>query len=326
MSFRAAFLPTLRSDLSGPSGQFIRSRTQQLVAKRFSTATHGHTHGRTHSHPHAHAEPNTRQRQGPGAFRRWATRFVLALAFPAVYVAGAAFPPQMVLLIFPRYAPPPPHKDSARGKSHVCDMERCMQELDIVEDMRKKVAQGEWYETRPYQNYDPNKVHNSLTAGSLRGPGMLAIAPVLFAKTDESEAIAVIHLGRALCGHDGIIHGGLLATVFDETLARNALLNLPTNIGVTANLNINYKSPCMADQFIIVRTKLDTVKGRKSVVSGSMETISGEKIAEATGTFVEPKWAQFLASSGVTEAMGTRKIPDPSKSPMLLDDQTEHII
>jgi acyl-coenzyme A thioesterase PaaI-like protein len=28
-------------------------------------------------------------------------------------------------------------------------------------------------------------------------------------------------MGRALCGHDGIIHGGLIATVFDETLARN---------------------------------------------------------------------------------------------------------
>jgi acyl-coenzyme A thioesterase PaaI-like protein len=31
----------------------------------------------------------------------------------------------------------------------------------------------------------------------------------------------VLHLGRALCGHDGIVHGGLLATVFDESLARN---------------------------------------------------------------------------------------------------------
>ena len=36
-----------------------------------------------------------------------------------------------------------------------------------------------------------------------------------------SLTAAVIHLGRALCGHDGIIHGGLIATVFDESLARN---------------------------------------------------------------------------------------------------------
>ncbi|WRT64655.1 uncharacterized protein IL334_001589 [Kwoniella shivajii] len=316
MSFRAGILPSLKGNLPGPS---IRIRPNQLSARGYSSATHAHPHTQTY----AHSAP--RYRQGPSAFRKWATRFALALAFPAVYVAGAAFPPQLVLFVFPRYAPPPPHKDSPRGKSHMSDMERCIHEVDIVEDTRKKVAAGEWYETRPYQNYDPNKVHNSLTAGSLRGPGMLAIAPVLFAKADESEAIAVIHLGRALCGHDGIIHGGLLATVFDETLARNALLNLPSRIGVTANLNINYRSPCMADQFVIVRTKLENVKGRKAVVSGYMETTSGERIADATGLFIEPKWAQFLASSGVTEAMG-RPLPSPSKSPILLDDQTEHII
>ncbi len=41
----------------------------------------------------------------------------------------------------------------------------------------------------PYDKFDPQKIHNSLTAGSLRGPGKLAIAPVVFAKEDESEAI-----------------------------------------------------------------------------------------------------------------------------------------
>ncbi|WVF69660.1 hypothetical protein IAT40_004439 [Kwoniella sp. CBS 6097] len=318
MSFRAAFIPSLRGSLgpaAGPSANTMRSRTAGQARanfRRFTTAT-------------LDSAPPT-QRTGPSAFRKWATRLALALAFPAVYVAGAAFPPQLVLFVFPRYAPPPPHRDSARGKSHIGDMERCIQELDLVEDMRKKVHAGEgWYETRPYDKYDPQKVHNSLTAGSLRGPGMLAIPPVLFSKTDESEAIAIVHLGRALCGHDGIVHGGLLATVLDESLGRNALLNLPSRIGVTANLNINYRSPCMADQFVIVRTKLDTIKGRKCIVSGSMETLTGERVADATALFIEPKWAQFLASSGVTEAMG-RPIPSPQKSPALMDGQTERLI
>ena len=83
-----------------------------------------------------------------------------------------------------------------------------------------------------------------------------------------------------------------------------ALLNLPTHIGVTANLNVNYRSPLHADQvslfparesserarghradssqFVVVRTKLDSVNGRKVMVSGTMETLEGEKIAEAT--------------------------------------------
>lgn len=105
---------------------------------------------------------------------------------------------------------------------------------------------------------------------------------VVVALADKKPlVVAVIHLGRALCGHDGIIHGGLLATVLDETLGRNALLNLPSRIGVTANLNINYRSPCMADQFVVVKTKLVELKGRKCTVEAKMETLNGELVADA---------------------------------------------
>ncbi|KAI9636278.1 HotDog domain-containing protein [Dioszegia hungarica] len=247
--------------------------------------------------------------QGPSAFRKWAVRLALTIAFPAAYFTGAVFPPKIVLLLYPRYAPPPPAGDSPQGKALMGETEKDLQKLWIVARLRTREG---WYETRPYARFDPDKIHNSLTAGSLRGPGKLAVPPIVFSKDDESEAIAVLHLGRALCGHDGIIHGGIISTVFDESLARNALLNLPTHIGVTANLNVNYRSPLHADQFVVVRTKLDSVNGRKVMVSGTMETLEGEKIAEATALFVEPKWANFLQSSGVTAALGR---PLPSSSP-----------
>ena len=50
---------------------------------------------------------------------------------------------------------------------------------------------------------------------------MLAVPPLAFVKNDESEAVLILHLGRSLCGHDGIIHGGMIATIFDEALGRN---------------------------------------------------------------------------------------------------------
>ena len=46
--------------------------------------------------------------------------------------------------------------------------------------------------------------------------------PLVRARRDEGEAIVIIHVGRGLCGHDGIVHGGLLATLLDESLARIA--------------------------------------------------------------------------------------------------------
>ena len=61
---------------------------------------------------------------------------------------------------------------------------------------------------------------NNFTAGALRGPGKLAFAPVVRVRKDESESVSILHVGRGLCGHDGIVHGGLLATLFDEGFGR----------------------------------------------------------------------------------------------------------
>jgi hypothetical protein len=79
-----------------------------------------------------------------------------------------------------------------------------------------------------------------------------------------------------------------------------ALLNIPSKIGVTATLNVQYKKPTKADQvscsplskasgrladmgrkFIVVRTELDSIAGRKVNVSGSIESLDGEILATA---------------------------------------------
>jgi hypothetical protein len=61
---------------------------------------------------------------------------------------------------------------------------------------------------------------NNLSAGALRGPGKLALRPLVRSRKNDKEAVVLVHVGRGLCGHDGIIHGGLLATLLDESLAR----------------------------------------------------------------------------------------------------------
>ena len=60
-----------------------------------------------------------------------------------------------------------------------------------------------------------------------------------------------------------------------------ALLNLPEKVGVTANLNINYKAPTRADQFIVIKVRLDEAQGRKSRVSGVVEDMAGNVLVEA---------------------------------------------
>ncbi|KAG8902377.1 hypothetical protein FRC00_011395 [Tulasnella sp. 408] len=222
----------------------------------------------------------------------------------ASYALGSVYPPTVVELAFPRPAPPSPSSDSPEGQDQVQQIEHTLHHLPLVEAYRTNTK--EYYETRPYASYPEEKRIHSLTAGTLSGPGKFAVRPLVFAKWDESESVVFIHLGRSLCGHDGIVHGGLLATILDEALARTAFMNLPSKIGVTANLNINYKLPTKADQFIVVKTRIAEVKGRKATVTGLIEDLNGKVLVEVTGLFVEPKYANMLKMDTIGKIMGER--------------------
>ena len=58
-------------------------------------------------------------------------------------------------------------------------------------------------------------------ASTLRSPSLIAIPPLAFVRNNESNAILIYHLGKSLCGHEGIVHGGIIATILDDSLARN---------------------------------------------------------------------------------------------------------
>ena len=58
---------------------------------------------------------------------------------------------------------------------------------------------------------------------------------------------------------------------------------------MTAYLNVRYKVPTEADQFLVVRTRCTEVKGRKAWATGTIETVDGTVLVEADALYVEPK-------------------------------------
>lgn len=170
-------------------------------------------------------------------------------------------------------------------------MEQQLQEqLEQLEIVQEHVADSEnWTRRQAYSLVtDEYRVHH-LTAGTLRGDGKLGVSPALFQTKDESQVVSVLHIGTSLCGHRGITHGGLLATILDEITAMTAIPNLPGKTGFTANLNVNYRHPCIADQFIIAQSEVTSVEGRKAFVKASLKTIDGTLLADATALFIAPK-------------------------------------
>ena len=181
------------------------------------------------------------------------------------YTVGALYPPDLATFVFPRVAPPAPPLGTPEAKAHTEALEDRLQTLPLLKSLRTREDEREWYESRPYTGLPDEVRVNNLTAGALSGPGKLAVRPLIRAKNDESETWGFIHLGRGLCGHDGIVHGGLMATLLDESMGRvvsaggvskvvthhhplQAFLNLPNNIALTASLTLNYRAPTKADQ------------------------------------------------------------------------------
>lgn len=148
---------------------------------------------------------------------------------------------------------------------------------------------------------------HSLTASTLIGDTKIPVPPLMFTKGQGEELIAISYLGGDLCGHVGIIHGGLLATMLDEGLARCCFAALPNRVGVTARLEVDYRRPCKSEGFVVLKARTERVEGRKAWVRGRVEVLKlgkeggvqgspwddkGDVLVEAQGLFVEPKWAK----------------------------------
>ncbi|KAI4638197.1 hypothetical protein J4E93_010353 [Alternaria ventricosa] len=175
----------------------------------------------------------------------------------------------------------------------IAEIERSIFEHPLTKSL---LADPKYIASRPHLKIPEGLRAQNLTGGTLLGPDKIAVPPIQFSTADGSEFVSLQYLGEALCGHPGIVHGGLLATLLDEGLARCCFPALPNKVGVTASLKIDYKAPCMAGQIVVLRAETTKVEGRKAWVKGRLMTLgSGEKegvvLTEAEALFIEPRQA-----------------------------------
>jgi acyl-coenzyme A thioesterase PaaI-like protein len=151
-------------------------------------------------------------------------------------------------------------------------------------------------ESRPALKVSEKYRHTSFTAGVLAGPGRIVVPPITFMEAGGKSMTQIFYLGEELCGHPGFIHGGMLATLLDEGLARCCFAALPNKIAMTANLTVNYRRPSPANSYLVLRAHTTKVEGRKAWVDGRIETLVGEGeepavLVEANALMIEPRQA-----------------------------------
>ena len=156
----------------------------------------------------------------------------------------------------------------------------------------KLKSRPEFSESRLHLNIPRSEIRHSFTGRTLMGPGKIVVSPFTWIEEGGKSLVQISYLGTDLCGHPGIVHGGMLATILDEGFANCCSAAFPNKNGMTANLNINYRAPVLAGNFIVLRANTTMVQGRKIWVEGYIETLVSERekptvMVEATALFVE---------------------------------------
>lgn len=177
------------------------------------------------------------------------------------------------------------------------EIDERIQNCSIATTLR---AHPDFQESRPHLKIPEAVRSHNLTGGTLSGPGMIVVPPYIWNEKEGKEMVQIFYLGNNVSGHPGIVHGGLLATMLDEGLARCCFPALPNKVGVTASLQVKYMKPTKVDQYLVLKAKTTKVDGRKAFVEGHIETMpeDGEEpeiLVSADALFIEPKHAAVSA-------------------------------
>ena len=247
----------------------------------------------TDLYPEGTALPPTRPR--PSLLRRFLVISAMGVAFTTIGFVSAVAPSYR---LWDGLLHPPSDAETLKlytpADPIAAAIEATLQSHPLVLELR---AHPEYTEARPHMKIPPHLRIHHLTSGLLTGPGRLVVPPLGFFEAGGRSAVMVFYLGADLCGHPGVVHGGALATIIDEGLARSCFHALPNKIGMTANLSINYRAPIPADSFVVLRATTTKVEGRKAWVQGRLESLpmgneAPKVFVEASGLFIEPRAAK----------------------------------
>ncbi|KAJ2979129.1 hypothetical protein NQ176_g3436 [Zarea fungicola] len=106
---------------------------------------------------------------------------------------------------------------------------------------------------------------------------------------------SLIAFGSGTSGFEGIVHGGLIATILDESLSIVSELNSAlgksgsafNTVHVTASLNIQYLAPLpVTEDAVCVIASMDKLDGRRAIMKGEMVDSKGNTLAR-----VDSVWA-----------------------------------
>jgi uncharacterized protein (TIGR00369 family) len=140
----------------------------------------------------------------------------------------------------------------------------------------------------------PNPTNGCFVCGGANAHGM----QLTFEQDDAAQRIrGKFRLGAQYQGATGYLHGGMIATLLDEVMAK--VSRFAHEHAVTAGLTVEYRKPVPVGDELIVEGWETARQGRMRSREGEIRTASGVVLARGQAQFVtiDPTRFQRNASS-----------------------------
>lgn len=127
------------------------------------------------------------------------------------------------------------------------------------------------------------------TYSPVSGPGSPIAPPLVPTHSGDGRATGQVTLGRAHEGPPGLVHGGVVAALFDHMLAR--AVRAGGRGGLTASLTVSYRRPVRLGVPLLLTAKVADADGRRTTARARLvaEDDPGTTLAEADGLFVDQR-------------------------------------
>jgi len=202
--------------------------------------------GQQPQQPTTPPEPAAAATAAPKPGSRRGRRLISAAVFLLI---GTAAGSSLRLVISP---PDPPVPDTEEDSYTISVLHTQASHLPIVKQLEADPAWDSW---DAYQTLTPEHKAQHITAGALRGSRGVGGYQRVFYNASTGEFISVVYFGGGTTGWPGVVHGGVLATILDESCGRAAFRQWGGLSGVTANLTVEYKKASLSNGFYVVRVK-----------------------------------------------------------------------
>jgi uncharacterized protein (TIGR00369 family) len=111
-----------------------------------------------------------------------------------------------------------------------------------------------------------------------------------FYETDDNQLVAVINPSEQHQGYPGRMHGGIAATILDETIARSICTGKDEQIwGVTLELKTRFRKPIPLGQELKIVGRVTSEGNRTFEGSGEIVLTDGEIAVSAEGKYIKMK-------------------------------------